>query len=62
MDIEPTAFRTLFDLSGASHSSLGLEVGFFFGGSDFALVSRNSGCDIAACDLDIENPQRTAEK
>ena len=59
MDIEPAAFRTLFDLSGRVALITGAGVGF---GEAISLGFAEFGCDIAACDLDIENPQRTAGK
>ena len=59
MDIEPAAFRNLFDLTGRVALITGAGVGF---GEAISLGFAEFGCDIAACDLDIENPQRTAEK
>jgi NAD(P)-dependent dehydrogenase (short-subunit alcohol dehydrogenase family) len=59
MDIEKTDFRKLFDLSGRVALITGAGVGF---GEAISLGFAEFGCDIAACDLDIENPQRTAEK
>ncbi len=59
MDIEPAAFRKLFDLSGRVALITGAGVGF---GEAISLGFAEFGCDIAACDLDIENPQRTAER
>src|SRR3977135_420794 len=58
MDIEPAGFRTLFDLSGRVALVTGAGVGF---GEAISLGFAEFGCDIAACDLDIEHPQRTAE-
>src|SRR6202140_1699746 len=59
MDIEQAGFRNLFDLSGRVALITGAGVGF---GEAISLGFAEFGCDIAACDLDIENPQRTAEK
>lgn len=59
MDIANTDFRKLFDLSGRVALITGAGVGF---GEAISLGFAEFGCDIAACDLDIENPQRTAEK
>ena len=59
MDIEPAALRSLFDLSGRVALITGAGVGF---GEAISLGFAEFGCDIAACDLDIENPQRTAER
>jgi NAD(P)-dependent dehydrogenase (short-subunit alcohol dehydrogenase family) len=59
MDIEQTAFRKLFDLSGRVALITGAGVGF---GEVISLGFAEFGCDIAACDLNIENPRRTAEK
>src|SRR5882762_5214173 len=59
MDIEKTDFRKLFDLSGRVALITGAGVGF---GEVISLGFAEFGCDIAACDLDIENPQRTAER
>src|SRR5258708_33081357 len=59
MDMESTAFRKLFDLSGRVALITGAGVGF---GEAIALGFAEFGCDIAACDLNIENPQRTAER
>jgi len=59
MDIEQTAFRKLFDLSGRVALITGAGVGF---GEAISLCFADYGCDIAACDLNIENPQRTANK
>src|SRR5579862_9406649 len=57
MDMKKTATRNLFDLSGRVALITG--VGF---GEAIALGFAEYGCDIAACDLNIENPQRTAEQ
>jgi NAD(P)-dependent dehydrogenase (short-subunit alcohol dehydrogenase family) len=59
MDIEMMDFKKLFDLSGRVALITGAGVGF---GEAIALGFAEYGCDIAACDLDIENPTRTAEK
>lgn len=52
-------FRKLFDLSGSVALITGAGVGF---GEQISLAFAEYGCDIAASDLDIENPQRTAER
>ena len=59
MDIAKTDFRKLFDLTGKVALITGAGVGF---GEAISLGFAEFGCDIAACDLDIKNPQRTAEK
>jgi NAD(P)-dependent dehydrogenase (short-subunit alcohol dehydrogenase family) len=59
MDTESTSFRKLFDLSGKVALITGAGVGF---GEAIALGFAEFGCDIAACDLNIENPERTAER
>ena len=59
MDIKTTATRNLFDLSGRVALITGAGVGF---GEAIAVGFAEFGCDIAACDLNIENPQRTAEQ
>ena len=59
MDIEQTAFRKMFDLTGRVALITGAGVGF---GEAIALGFAAFGCDIAASDLDIENPRRTAER
>jgi NAD(P)-dependent dehydrogenase (short-subunit alcohol dehydrogenase family) len=59
MDTESTPFRKLFDLSGKVALITGAGVGF---GEAIALGFAEFGCDIAACDLNIENPERTAER
>ena len=59
MDTESTSFRKLFDLSGKVALITGGGVGF---GEAIALGFAEFGCDIAACDLNIENPQRTADR
>jgi NAD(P)-dependent dehydrogenase (short-subunit alcohol dehydrogenase family) len=51
--------RKLFDLSGRVALITGAGVGF---GEAIALGFAEFGCDIAACDLTIENPQRTADR
>ena len=58
MNIEQTNFQKLFDLSGNVALITGAGVGF---GEVIALGFAEYGCDIAAADLNIENPQRTAE-
>jgi NAD(P)-dependent dehydrogenase (short-subunit alcohol dehydrogenase family) len=59
MDIDQFAFRQMFDLSGKVALITGAGVGF---GEAISLGFADFGCDIAACDLTIENPQRTADK
>ena len=59
MDIKKTSTRKLFDLSGRVALITGAGVGF---GEAIALGFAEFGCDIAACDLNIENPRRTAEQ
>ena len=59
MDIEQVPFRKMFDLSGKVALITGAGVGF---GEAISLGFAEFGCDIAASDLDIENPQRTAER
>lgn len=59
MDIKKTGFGKLFDLSGRVALITGAGVGF---GKAISLGFASFGCDIAACDLNIENPQRTAER
>jgi NAD(P)-dependent dehydrogenase (short-subunit alcohol dehydrogenase family) len=59
MDTEIPSFNKLFDLSGRVALITGAGVGF---GEAIALGFAEFGCDIAACDLNIENPQRTAER
>lgn len=58
MTTEKTEFGKLFDLSGRVALITGAGVGF---GEAISLGFAEFGCDIAACDLDIENPQRTSE-
>lgn len=59
MDTESTSFRKLFDLSGRVALITGAGVGF---GEAIALGFAEFGCDIAACDLNLQNPERTAER
>lgn len=59
MTTEQKPFSKLFDLSGRVALVTGAGVGF---GEAICLAFADYGCDIAASDLDIENPQRTAEK
>jgi NAD(P)-dependent dehydrogenase (short-subunit alcohol dehydrogenase family) len=59
MDIKNSTIRNLFDLTGRVALITGAGVGF---GEAISLGFAEFGCDIAACDLNIENPQRTAEK
>lgn len=59
MNIEQVPFRKMFDLSGRVALITGAGVGF---GEAISVGFAEYGCDIAACDLNIENPQRTAEK
>lgn len=59
MSIEQVSFQKLFDLSGRTALITGAGVGF---GEAISLGFAEYGCDIAAADLNIENPQRTAEK
>jgi NAD(P)-dependent dehydrogenase (short-subunit alcohol dehydrogenase family) len=59
MDIKNIDFGKLFDLTGRVALVTGAGVGF---GEAICLGFAKYGADIAACDLDIENPQRTAEK
>jgi NAD(P)-dependent dehydrogenase (short-subunit alcohol dehydrogenase family) len=59
MDIEKTSFRKLFDLSGRVALITGAGAGF---GEAISLGFAEFGCDIAASDLSLENPQRTAER
>jgi NAD(P)-dependent dehydrogenase (short-subunit alcohol dehydrogenase family) len=59
MNIEPTAVSKLFDLSGRVALITGAGVGF---GEAIALGFADYGCDIAASDLKIDNPQRTADR
>jgi NAD(P)-dependent dehydrogenase (short-subunit alcohol dehydrogenase family) len=59
MNIEHTAFHKLFDLSGRVALITGAGVGF---GEAISLGFADYGCDIAAADLNIENPLRTVDK
>jgi NAD(P)-dependent dehydrogenase (short-subunit alcohol dehydrogenase family) len=59
MNIERTGISKLFDLSGRVALITGAGVGF---GEAIALGFADYGCDIAASDLNIENPQRTADR
>jgi NAD(P)-dependent dehydrogenase (short-subunit alcohol dehydrogenase family) len=59
MNIERTAISKLFDLSGRIALITGAGVGF---GEAISLGFADFGCDIAASDLNIENPQRTADR
>ncbi|MGH9544904.1 MAG: SDR family NAD(P)-dependent oxidoreductase [Terriglobales bacterium] len=59
MNIEQVAFRKLFDLSGRVALITGAGGGF---GEAISLGFAEYGCDIAASDMNIENPERTAEK
>jgi gluconate 5-dehydrogenase len=56
--MEQNNFRKLFDLSGSVALITGAGVGF---GEQISLAFAEYGCDIAASDLDMENPRRTAE-
>lgn len=51
--------KKLFDLTGRVALITGAGVGF---GEAIAVGFAEFGCDIAACDLTIENPQRTADR
>jgi len=59
MNIETTAISKLFDLSGRVALITGAGVGF---GEAIAFGFADYGCDIAASDLNIDNPQRTADR
>ena len=59
MNIERTGISRLFDLSGRVALITGAGVGF---GEAIALGFADYGCDIAASDLNIDNPQRTADR
>jgi NAD(P)-dependent dehydrogenase (short-subunit alcohol dehydrogenase family) len=59
MDTEQSAFKKLFDLSGRVALITGAGVGF---GEAISLGFAEFGCDIAACDLTIDNPRRTADR
>ncbi|MGA3194549.1 MAG: SDR family NAD(P)-dependent oxidoreductase [Terriglobales bacterium] len=57
--MEKNTFRQLFDLSGRVALITGAGVGF---GEAISLGFAEFGCDIAASDLTLENPTRTAER
>jgi NAD(P)-dependent dehydrogenase (short-subunit alcohol dehydrogenase family) len=57
--MKQTAFHKLFDLSGRVALVTGAGVGF---GEAISLAFADYGCDVAVCDLNLENPQRTAEQ
>src|ERR1700740_1432105 len=59
MENKKTYWRNMFDLSGKVALITGAGVGF---GEAIALGFAEFGCDIAACDLTLETPQRTAEQ
>jgi NAD(P)-dependent dehydrogenase (short-subunit alcohol dehydrogenase family) len=59
MNIEPIAVSKLFDLSGRVALITGAGVGF---GEAISLGFADYGCDIAASDLNIDNPLRTADR
>jgi NAD(P)-dependent dehydrogenase (short-subunit alcohol dehydrogenase family) len=59
MDTKKANIKKLFDLTGRVALITGAGVGF---GEAIALGFAEFGCDIAACDLNIENPQSTAER
>jgi NAD(P)-dependent dehydrogenase (short-subunit alcohol dehydrogenase family) len=59
MNTEKISTNKLFDLSGRVALITGAGVGF---GEAIAVGFAEYGCDIAACDLTIDNPQRTAER
>ncbi len=59
MTIERKGMDKLFDLSGRVALITGAGVGF---GEAIALGFADYGCDIAASDLNLENPLRTADK
>jgi NAD(P)-dependent dehydrogenase (short-subunit alcohol dehydrogenase family) len=59
MDTTNTAFTKLFDLSGRVALITGAGVGF---GEAISLGFAEFGCDIAACDLNIDNPHRTSDR
>jgi NAD(P)-dependent dehydrogenase (short-subunit alcohol dehydrogenase family) len=59
MNIEKVMFNNLFDLSGRVALITGAGVGF---GEAISLGFAQFGCDIAACDLTMDNPRRTAEQ
>src|SRR5271168_2650082 len=59
METQTTVFKQLFDLSGQVALITGAGVGF---GEAISLGFAEFGCDIAACDLTLENPKRTSER
>jgi NAD(P)-dependent dehydrogenase (short-subunit alcohol dehydrogenase family) len=59
MDLEQIPFRKLFDLSGRVALITGAGVGF---GEAISVCFADYSCDIAASDLNIENPKRTADR
>ncbi len=59
METQTTVFKQLFDLSGRVALITGAGVGF---GEAISLGFAEFGCDIAACDLTLENPKRTSER
>lgn len=59
MNIEQTTFQKLFDLSGRVALITGAGVGF---GEAISLGFADYGCDIAAADLNIDNPLRTVDR
>jgi NAD(P)-dependent dehydrogenase (short-subunit alcohol dehydrogenase family) len=59
METQTTVFKQLFDLSGQVALITGAGVGF---GEAISLGFAEFGCDIAACDLTLENPQRTSDR
>jgi NAD(P)-dependent dehydrogenase (short-subunit alcohol dehydrogenase family) len=59
MDTRRVDIKKLFDLTGRVAMITGAGVGF---GEAIALGFAEFGCDIAACDLNLENPQRTADR
>jgi NAD(P)-dependent dehydrogenase (short-subunit alcohol dehydrogenase family) len=59
MNTKKTAIQELFDLSGRVALITGAGVGF---GEAIALGFAEYGCAISACDLNLENPERTAER
>ena len=59
MDTRKVDIKKLFDLTGRVALITGAGVGF---GEAIAVGFAEFGCDIAACDLNIDNPQRTAER
>src|SRR5205807_1570316 len=59
LNMKQRALHKLFDLSGRVALVTGAGVGF---GEAISLAFADYGCDVAACDLNLENPQRTAEQ